>query len=138
VRHILPSRPVWAGSRQKRRHPHLKGLIIGSIISVIVIPALALVLFAVLIHTTPNTGSPGTGGGGSTAQSGDSSLNLPQESESDSPQTVVSYMNGSNGIYAKAFMAGNSNYLLHYYESTNDGGYSTGTQQIQTGTRIKV
>jgi hypothetical protein len=124
----LPAGMAWIPVKRS----HWKGWVIGTAVSCLMALG-AVLLLGVLAHTTAGAGSSGAAGGGSTAQSGDTSLNLPQESESDSPQAVVFYMSGSNGIYAKAFMTGNSNYLLHYYESIDGGGYSTGVMQIQAG-----
>lgn len=55
-----------------------------------------------------------------------SSLNLPAESASDSPATVVNNLDGPDGIYVRMLQSDNPDYLVpYYYASTNASGYAS-------------
>jgi hypothetical protein len=118
--------------------------IIGTIFTSLIFPGGAILLLGILSHTVSyGTNVPPasqgyvppnqiTAAAPATSGQNDSGLNLPKEHASDSPNTVVQYMSGANGIYAKAYEQGNTKYLAHYYVS-GFSGYDADVQNITSG-----
>jgi hypothetical protein len=132
--------PSDATPTPPKNHTRLIIIAISSVVAILLVIAARFLFFheaRVMIAPTPgvNPGAPATAAPATTAPSSNV-FSLPPESINDDPTAVVNYMDGSDGIFLRMFKSDNTDYLLHYYNSTSQLGYSRTLGYLQQGIHV--